>query len=71
MKKHTVVIVVHGGIADVVDSTVPKNLQVDIVDIDNLQETTAEDFRQGSLTHAGKDYLRKEWPELARELKLQ
>lgn len=69
--EHVIVVLVHGGVADTIQSTVPDGITVDIVDIDNLEETTAEDFRADSLTQAGKDYLKHDWPELAARLGIE
>jgi hypothetical protein len=38
MKQQSILIVVDGGVAYVVEDTVPKDVEVEIIDFDNLQD---------------------------------
>jgi hypothetical protein len=56
----TILVVVHGGVAEVVESTVPQGYEVEIVDIDNLKEGDPVE----NLSDEAKTFLQREWPEL-------
>ena len=40
----TILVTVDGGVATVIDSTVPEGYQVEIIDYDNLREAPKETF---------------------------
>lgn len=63
------IIVVHGHQAEVAE---PKKVHfpVEIVNIDDLQETTAEDFQADSLSDYAKEFLKREYPNTAEQLGL-
>jgi hypothetical protein len=59
--KGPVLVSVSGGVAEVIDSTVPKGIEVEIVDFDNMKDTEPGDLR---MSEAAWEYLRTDDPRM-------
>ena len=62
-----ILVTVSGGVAEVVEETVPKGMTVEIIDFDNLRDEG--DWPPPKLSKAAMDYVEKEDGELAARLK--
>jgi hypothetical protein len=62
-----ILITVSGGVADVVEKTVPKGIRVEIIDFDNLQDLS--DPTTPKFSNAAQKYIEGEDKKLAARLK--
>ena len=68
----TILVVVRGGVAYVVEETVPKGIEVEIIDFDNLQEP--EDFNDPTIpkfSNTAMNYIDRTDKEVAARLASQ
>jgi hypothetical protein len=66
MKRARILIVVEGGVADVVERTVPKGIEVEIIDFDNLRDLDPR--LPPRLSKDALEYIRSEDKSLAAAL---
>ncbi len=62
-----ILVTVSGGVAEVVEETVPKGMTVEIIDFDNLRDEG--DWTPPKLSKTAMDYIEREDGELAARLK--
>jgi hypothetical protein len=63
----TILVVVSGGVAEVVDKTVPTGVSVEIIDFDNLQDLSGPIVP--TFSRAAQKYIKREDKHLAARLK--
>lgn len=65
----SILVVVRGGVAEVVEDTVPNGVSVEIIDFDNLEDLS--DPTTPKFSRTAQKFIEQSNPELARRLALR